>query len=93
MWLPAGMARRPARHRQQRVSGCASTELKRAPLGALCCAKRTSKDVQPDVRSCMLESWLWRKSSTSTTAQLKCVMLAACSEPQGFLLLSGMGQG
>lgn len=41
----------------------------------------------------MLEGWLWRKSLTSTRAQLKCVMPAARSEPQGFLPLRGMEQG
>lgn len=61
------MARRsrPARRCQERVSGCLSAALKRALPGALGCAKRTSKDVQPDVRSCILVCWAWGKALTS----------------------------
>lgn len=62
-----GMARRsrPAWHCQERVSGCLSAALKRALPGALGCAKRTSKDVQPDARSRILVGWVWGKALTS----------------------------
>lgn len=66
-WRGMARQRRPAERCQERVSGCLSAALKRALLGTLGCAKRTSKDVRPDVRSCILVGWVWGKALTSTS--------------------------
>lgn len=60
------------------MSECSAAK---APLGALGCAKGTSKDAWPHVRPCILVSWVWGKAWTPISIWLECVVLGSSVNP------------